>query len=67
MDFCAGIEGGCLGFTNNNLECVGYREMDYYAQKTYKIFYENEENNYGNLPKINVNKLPVFSIIGSFI
>ena len=26
IDFCAGIGGGRLGLTNNNLECVGYSE-----------------------------------------
>ena len=36
IDFCAGIGGGRIGLTNNNLECVGYSEIDYYAQKTYK-------------------------------
>lgn len=67
MDFCAGIGGGRLGLTNNNLKCIGYSEIDYYAQKTYKTFYGNEEKNYGDLTKIDVNQLPDFDLlIGGF-
>lgn len=67
MDFCAGIGGGRLGLTNNNLECVGYSEIDYSAQKTYKTFYGNEEKNYGDLTKIDTDKLPSFDLlIGGF-
>lgn len=67
IDFCAGIGGGRLGLTNNNLECVGYSEIDYYAQKTYKTFYGNEEKNYGDLTKINAEELPDFDLmIGGF-
>lgn len=67
IDFCAGIGGGRLGLTNNNLKCVGYSEIDYYAEKTYKTFYGNEEKNYGDLTKIDTNKLPNFDLlIGGF-
>ena len=67
MDFCAGIGGGRLGLTNNNLKCIGYSEIDYYAQKTYKTFYGTEEKNYGDLTKINTDDLPDFDLlIGGF-
>ena len=67
IDFCAGIGGGRLGLTNNNLECVGYSEIDYYAQKTYKTFYGDKEKNYGDLTKIDAEKLPDFDLmIGGF-
>ncbi len=52
MDFCAGIGGGRLGLTNNNLECVGYSEIDLLAEKTYKTLYGDKEYNYGDLTKI---------------
>ena len=67
IDFCAGIGGGRLGLTNNNLECIGYSEIDSLPEKTYKIFYGNEEKNWGDLTKINSKDLPDFDLlIGGF-
>lgn len=67
IDFCAGIGGGRLGLTNNNLKCVGYSEIDCHAQKTYNTFYGTEEENYGDLTKIDAKNLPDFDLlIGGF-
>lgn len=67
MDFCAGIGGGRVGLTNNNLECVGYSEIDLLAEKTYKTLYGDKEKNYGDLTKIDADKLPNFDLlIGGF-
>lgn len=67
MDFCAGIGGGRLGLTNNNLQCVAYSEIDNYATQTYELLYGKEEVNYGDLMNINPLKLPDFDLlIGGF-
>jgi len=67
MDFCAGIGGGRLGLTNSNLECVAFSEIDTNAEATYRTFYGNNEVNYGDLTKIDIDKLPNFDIlIGGF-
>ena len=67
MDFCAGIGGGRLGLTNNNLQCVAYSEIDNYATQTYELFYGKEESNYGDLMNINPLNLPNFDLlIGGF-
>lgn len=67
MDFCAGIGGGRLGLTNNNMTCVGYSEIENNAIKTYNLFYGQGEKNYGDLMKINSNDLPEFDmLIGGF-
>ena len=67
MDFCAGIGGGRLGLTGNDLQCVAYSEIDNYASQTYKLFYGDEESNFGDLMKINPSKLPDFDLlIGGF-
>lgn len=67
IDFCAGIGGGRLGLTNNNLKCIGYSEIDSYAEKTYNILYGNHEKNWGDLTKIKPQELPDFDLlIGGF-
>lgn len=67
MDFCAGIGGGRLGLTNLGLECVAFSEIDPLAVNTYIILHDNDEKNYGDLTKIDTNKLPKFDLlIGGF-
>lgn len=67
MDFCSGIGGGRLGLENNGVICVGHSEIDETPDFTYKLFFGNEEKNYGDLTKINIAKLPDFDIlIGGF-
>lgn len=67
MDFCAGIGGGRLGLLYNGLECVAHSEIEDGPNKTYRLFFGNEEKNYGDLMKINAMELPDFDIlIGGF-
>lgn len=67
MDFCAGIGGGRLGLENNNAECVAHSEIDTVTNHTYRLFFGNEEKNFGDLMKINTQELPNFDIlIGGF-
>lgn len=67
MDFCAGIGGGRLGLSNNNLQCVAYSEIDNTAKETYQLFYGTEETNFGDLMSINPADLPNFDVlIGGF-
>lgn len=63
IDFCAGIGGGRLGLENLGLSCVGFSEIDKYAEWTYRNFFGQEEKNYGNLMKIEANNLPNFDIM----
>lgn len=67
IDLCAGIGGGRIGMTNNGLKCVAYSEIDKAPVETYKLFYGDEEKNYGDLMKINPDFLPDFDLlIGGF-
>lgn len=63
MDFCAGIGAGRLGLEKNGLSCVGFSEIDRQAEITYRMFFGEEEINYGDLTKINPKKLPDFEIM----
>ncbi len=67
MDFCAGIGGGRLGLEENNIECVAHSEIDMTTNYTYRLFFGEEEENYGDLMSIDSKKLPSFDIlIGGF-
>ena len=63
MDFCAGIGGGRLGLQNLGMECVGFSEIDKNAEKTYRLFFGNDEKNYGDLTKIKIEELPDFDLM----
>ncbi|MBI5306717.1 DNA (cytosine-5-)-methyltransferase [Candidatus Wolfebacteria bacterium] len=63
MDFCAGIGAGRLGLQNLGLNCVGFSEIDKYAERTYREFFGYEEKNHGDLMKININDLPDFDLM----
>lgn len=63
MDFCSGIGGGRLGLEQNGLTCVAYSEISENADRLYKIFYGNNEKNYGDLTKINPESLPDFDML----
>lgn len=67
MDFCAGIGGGRLGLESLGLKCVAYSEIDKAPASTYRLFFGEEDRNYGDLMVINPNELPDFDImIGGF-
>lgn len=67
IDFCAGIGGGRLAFENLGLKCLGFSEIDKNAEKTYKLFFGEDEKNYGDLTKINTDELPNFDVmVGGF-
>lgn len=63
IDFCAGIGGGRLGLEQNNLDCVGYAELNKDAASTYKILYGEDEQNQGDLMQINPANLPEFDLM----
>src|SRR3989344_2308611 len=63
MDFCAGIGGGRLGLENLGLSCVGFSEIDKYAERTYREFSGQEEKNRGDLMKITPADLPDFDLM----
>ncbi|MDE6848342.1 MAG: DNA (cytosine-5-)-methyltransferase, partial [Ruminococcus sp.] len=63
MDFCSGIGGGRLGLAQNGLKCIAYSEISEKANRLYKIFYGNNEKNYGDLTKITPESLPDFDML----
>ncbi|WP_231723229.1 DNA (cytosine-5-)-methyltransferase [Caviibacter abscessus] len=62
FDFCSGIGGGRIGLENNGLVCVGHCEIDKKTAETYSIFF-NDDRNYGDLTKLDLNKLPNFDFM----
>ena len=60
IDFCAGIGGGKIGLANLGMQCVGFSEIALSYIKTYRLFFGNNEPNYGDLMKINPADLPDF-------
>lgn len=63
IDFCAGIGWGRLAFERLWFECLGFSEIDKHAEKTYKLFYWENEKNYGDLTTINTEDLPDFDVM----
>lgn len=63
IDFCAGIGGGRLGLERLGMECIGFSEIDKNAEKTYRMFFGEEEKNHGDLTKINPKNLPDFDLM----
>ena len=54
---------GRLGLQNLGLSCVGFSEIDKNAEKTYRHFFGEEENNYGDLTNVNPDDLPDFDLM----
>lgn len=66
LELCAGIGGFRQALENLGCECVGYSEIDKYAIKLYSAFF-NDERNFGDVTKIEAEKLPDFDIlVGGF-
>ncbi len=63
IDFCAGIGGGRIGLENSGMRCVGFSEINKDAEKTYRLFFGEEEKNHGDLMKINPKNLPDFDLM----
>ena len=67
IDVCAGIGAGRLGLENNGLTCIAHSEIDEDADATYRVFFGENENNLGDLMKIDTSTLPDFDmLIGGF-
>lgn len=66
LELCAGIGGFRQALENLRCECVGYSEIDKYAIKLYSAWY-NDKRNFGDVTKIEAEKLPDFDIlVGGF-
>ncbi|MCL2412973.1 MAG: DNA (cytosine-5-)-methyltransferase, partial [Bacteroidales bacterium] len=65
MDYCAGIGAGRLGLERGaNAVCVGYSEIMGASVKTYNILHNTKnEENFGDLTKIDTRNLPDFDIM----
>lgn len=66
LELCAGIGGFRQALENLGCECVGYSEIDKHAIKLYSAWY-NDECNFGDITKIEAEKLPDFELlVGGF-
>lgn len=66
LELCAGIGGFRQALENLGCECVGYSEIDKNAIKLYSAFF-NDERNFGDVTKIEAEKLPDFELlVGGF-
>ncbi len=63
MDFCAGIGGARLALDNLGMKCVGFSEIDKNAENTYRLLFDDTGKNYGDLTKINADRLPNFDVM----
>ena len=63
MDFCAGVGGGRLALDNLGMQCVGFSEIDKNAERTYRLLFNDKGRNFGDLTKINTDKLPDFDVM----
>jgi DNA (cytosine-5)-methyltransferase 1 len=63
IDFCAGIGGGRIGLEKLGMKCIGFSEIAPSYIRTYKIFFGDDEPNYGDLMKINPKDLPDFDLL----
>ena len=63
MDFCAGIGGGRIGLEKVGMKCVGFSEINRSSVRTYREFFGQDEQNYGDLMKINPGDLPDFDLM----
>lgn len=63
IDFCAGIGAGRLGLEKNGLSCAGFSEIDNQSEATYRKFFGEKEINYGDVTKIEPEKLPDFEMM----
>ena len=67
MDFCAGIGGGRLGLEQCGMKCLAFSEINKNSERTYRLFFGQEEKNFGDLMKIDSSLLPDFDLmIGGF-
>ena len=66
LELCAGIGGSRQALENLGCECVGYSEIHKHAIKLYSAWY-NDERNFGDVTKIEAEKLPDFELlVGGF-
>ena len=63
FDACAGIGAGRVAFEHLGFECVGFSEVDSQAEKTYRLFFGNQESNFGDITQIDKTLLPNFDIM----
>jgi len=63
MDFCSGIGAARVALENLGLKCVAHSEINEKADETYKLFFGNNDKNFGDLMKINPKELPDFDIM----
>ena len=67
IDFCAGIGSTRIALEQVGARCVGFSEIDARAEATYRLFFGEQETNYGDLMQIDPEALPDFDImLGGF-
>lgn len=63
IDVCSGIGGGRLGLSKVGFKCLGFSEINKNAIKTYKDFFGDNENNFGDCTTLNISTLPKFDLL----
>ena len=67
LDFCAGIGSTRIALERLGATCVGFSEIDLKAEKTYRLFFGENETNFGDLMNIKPDELPDFDVmLGGF-
>lgn len=64
FDFCAGIGAAHEAMVSLGGSCLGFSEIDYFAEQTYRELHGHYKN-YGDLMKINAQILPSFDILAA--
>ena len=59
----SGVGGFDLSLNINGFKCVGYSEIDRYAEAIYKYNFGKEVRNFGDATKINPRELPDFDLL----
>ena len=62
FDAFSGVGGFRLGFEAEGFECVGWSEIDKFASKLYRHYF-NDDRNFGDITKIDPEELPDFDVI----
>lgn len=64
LDLFSGIGGFRIAAEKNNMKCIGFSEIDKDARNTYEYNFDTrKEYHFGDISKINTNRIPDFDIL----
>ena len=65
FDICSGIGAAHNAFIKEGYECMGYSEIDPKAERTYRLLFGSNLQNFGDVMKINIDELPDFDLLSA--